>query len=186
LKQTRRQFCLSSAALVGLSLKADRPLAGAFVNDDVGLGHAIRDRGPIGPAKSTVRVLVVIVGGGMAGLSAAWRLHKKGFDQFVVLELGAPALVLIRPADCVTAIVNLLFNAIDELREADLARTITIRGEAMSVQQALLRSVTHVSYHVGQIVYLAKSMCGDRWQSLTIPRGQSDAFNARTMGPGVR
>ena len=91
MKQTRRQFCLSSAALVGLSLKADRPLAGAFVNDDVGLGHAIRDRGPIGPAKSTVRVPVVIVGGGMAGLSAAWRLHKKGFDQFVVLELGAQA-----------------------------------------------------------------------------------------------
>ena len=91
MKQTRRQFCLSSAALVGLSLKADRPLAGAFVNDDVGLGHAIRDRGPIGPARSTVRVPVVIVGGGMAGLSAAWRLQKKGFDQFVVLELGAQA-----------------------------------------------------------------------------------------------
>jgi hypothetical protein len=91
LKQTRRQFCRSSAALVGLSLKADRPLAGAFVNDDVSLGHVIRDRGPIGSAKNTVRVPVVIVGGGMAGLSAAWRLQKKGFDQFLVLEMAARA-----------------------------------------------------------------------------------------------
>ena len=91
LTQTRRQFCLSSAALIGLSLKADRPLAGAFVNDDIGLGHVIRDRGPIGPPKTTVRVPVVIVGGGMAGLSAAWRLQNKGFDQFVVLEMSAQA-----------------------------------------------------------------------------------------------
>ncbi|MEP6592321.1 MAG: FAD-dependent oxidoreductase, partial [Acidobacteriota bacterium] len=87
---TRRQFChLSSAALVGLSLKADRPLAGAFVNDDSLLGHLIRDRAPIGPASTTVRVPVVIVGGGIAGLSAAWRLRNKGFEQFVVLEMGA-------------------------------------------------------------------------------------------------
>ena len=91
LKQTRREFCLSSAALIGLSLKADRPLAGAFVNDDVSLGHVIRDRGPIGPAKTTVRMPVVIVGGGMAGLSAAWRLQKKGFDQFLLLEMSATA-----------------------------------------------------------------------------------------------
>jgi glycine/D-amino acid oxidase-like deaminating enzyme len=88
-KQTRREFCLSSAALVGLSVKADRPLAGRFVNDDVGLGHVVRDRVPIEPAQATVRVPVVIVGGGMAGLSAAWRLQKKGFDRFVLLEMSA-------------------------------------------------------------------------------------------------
>jgi glycine/D-amino acid oxidase-like deaminating enzyme len=87
LKQTRREF-LTSAALIGLSLKADRPLAGAFVNDDVKLGHVIRDRQPFGPAKTTVRLPVVIVGGGISGLSAAWRFQKKGFDQFVVLEMG--------------------------------------------------------------------------------------------------
>jgi glycine/D-amino acid oxidase-like deaminating enzyme len=85
-KQTRREF-LSSAALIGLSVKAARPLAGAFVNDDVSLGHVIRDRQPVGPAKTSVRIPVVIVGGGVAGLSAAWRLQKKGFDQFVLLEM---------------------------------------------------------------------------------------------------
>jgi glycine/D-amino acid oxidase-like deaminating enzyme len=64
-------------------------VAGAFVNDDVGLGHVIRERGPIGPARTTVRVRVVIVGAGIAGLSAAWRLQKRGFDQLVLLEMGA-------------------------------------------------------------------------------------------------
>ena len=34
---------------------------------------------------------VAILGGGVAGLSAAWRLQKKGFDQFVVLEMNADA-----------------------------------------------------------------------------------------------
>jgi len=76
---------------------------------------------------------------------------------------------------------DVLFDAMDSLSEADLERTVAIRAEPLSVQEALLRSVTHVSYHVGQIVYLAKRMCGNRWQSLTIPRGQSEAFNARIM-----
>ena len=92
LTPTRREFCFSSAAaLVGLSIKGDRPVAGSFVNDDVAIGHVIRNRGPIGPARETVRVPIVIVGGGIAGLSAAWRLQKKGFEQFVLLEMNAQA-----------------------------------------------------------------------------------------------
>jgi glycine/D-amino acid oxidase-like deaminating enzyme len=87
---TRRDFCFSAAAaLVGLTIKGDRPIAGSFVHDDAALGHLIRDRRALGAARSTVRIPVVIVGGGIAGLSAAWRLNKRGFDQFVVLELSA-------------------------------------------------------------------------------------------------
>jgi glycine/D-amino acid oxidase-like deaminating enzyme len=86
---TRREFCATAAAaLVGLSIKGDRLIPGAFVNDDVVLGHAIRDRGATGPARESVRIPLVIVGGGMAGLSAAWRLQKRGLDSFVVLEMG--------------------------------------------------------------------------------------------------
>jgi glycine/D-amino acid oxidase-like deaminating enzyme len=92
LKPTRREFVVSAAAaLIGLSAKADRPLAGAFVNDEISLGHVIRGRGAIGAATTTVRVPVVIVGGGIAGLSAAWQLARKGFDQFVLLEMSAQA-----------------------------------------------------------------------------------------------
>jgi glycine/D-amino acid oxidase-like deaminating enzyme len=89
---TRREFCFSSAAaLVGMSIKGDRPIAGSFVNDDAAIGHVIRARSGMGPAARTVRVPVAIVGGGVAGLSAAWRLQKQGFDQFVVLEMSANA-----------------------------------------------------------------------------------------------
>jgi uncharacterized damage-inducible protein DinB len=64
-----------------------------------------------------------------------------------------------------------LFATLGALTDADLSRAVTIRGEAMSVLQALHRSVTHTAYHVGQIVLLAKSFRGAGWRSLTIPRG---------------
>ena len=60
--------------------------------------------------------------------------------------------------------------AIDALAPEDLERTIHIRGEAMTVVEALNRSVTHTAYHVGQIVYLARHFAGDSWTSLTIPK----------------
>ena len=70
-----------------------------------------------------------------------------------------------------------LLNALSSLTDADLIRTVTIRGQALSVIEALQRSVTHVSYHVGQIVYLAKSYRGEEWKSLSIPKGQSQQYN---------
>jgi glycine/D-amino acid oxidase-like deaminating enzyme len=89
-KSTRRQFCVgSAAALVGLSIKGDRRVAGTFVHDEANIGHAIRDRQALPAAREVVRVPVVIVGGGVAGLCAAWRFRKKRFDQFVLLEMSA-------------------------------------------------------------------------------------------------
>ena len=72
-----------------------------------------------------------------------------------------------------------VFGAVEPLSEADLGRTVMIRGEAHSVMQAINRQVAHYSYHVGQIVMLAKHCAGDRWQSLTIPRNRSSEFNRR-------
>jgi len=69
------------------------------------------------------------------------------------------------------------------LTDADLARTVTIRGEALSVLDALQRSVTHTSYHVGQIVFLAKHLRSTSWRTLSIPRGQSKTFS--TAAPRV-
>jgi len=74
---------------------------------------------------------------------------------------------------------NRLFAAIEQLTDADLARTITIRGEAHSVVQAINRQLAHYPHHVGQIVLLAKHFAGDRWQSLSVPRNQSAEFNRK-------
>jgi glycine/D-amino acid oxidase-like deaminating enzyme len=92
LKVARRKFLhATSAALVGLSLKSERPVAGSFVNDSFQIGHLLRDRASVPPAKRTEKFPVVIVGGGIAGLSAAWRLRKRGFTDFVVLEMNPEA-----------------------------------------------------------------------------------------------
>jgi hypothetical protein len=71
-----------------------------------------------------------------------------------------------------------LLGALDDLTDADLTRTIHIRGQAMLVHEALHRSLGHLSYHVGQIVYLAHALCGADWKYLTIPPGGSAAYNA--------
>lgn len=71
-----------------------------------------------------------------------------------------------------------IFETLAPLRSEDLSRTVLIRGEPHSVMQAINRQLTHYAYHVGQIVYLAKHFAGGKWQSLSIPRGQSQRFNA--------
>jgi len=89
LKFTRRKFLQAgSAALVGLSVKGDRPIAGGFVNDSFQMGHLLRDRASFPPPRRTEKHAVVIVGGGIAGLSAAWRLNKRGCKDFVLLEMN--------------------------------------------------------------------------------------------------
>jgi hypothetical protein len=72
-----------------------------------------------------------------------------------------------------------VFTALEPLSDADLARTVTIRGEAHSVMQAINRQVAHYAHHVGQIVLLAKHFAHDRWQSLSVPRNQSSEFNRK-------
>ncbi len=74
-----------------------------------------------------------------------------------------------------------LFGALEPLSEQDMSRTVTIRGEAHSVMQAVNRQLAHYSYHVGQIVFLAKHFKASAWQSLSVPRGQSKAFTARVQ-----
>ena len=74
-----------------------------------------------------------------------------------------------------------LFSALDGLTDADLGRTITIRGEAHSVMQAINRQVAHYAYHCGQIVFLAKHLQSADWKSLSVPRKMSDDFNRRVL-----
>lgn len=71
-----------------------------------------------------------------------------------------------------------LFSALESLTDSDLEKSVSIRGEPLSVLQAISRQLTHYSYHIGQIVYLAKHYAGDAWRSLSIPKGKSAEFNA--------
>jgi hypothetical protein len=74
-----------------------------------------------------------------------------------------------------------VFGALEPLSEPDLQRTVTIRGEAHSVMQAINRQIAHYAYHCGQIVLLARHFKGDQWQSLSIPRGKSQDFERRVL-----
>jgi hypothetical protein len=72
-----------------------------------------------------------------------------------------------------------LLETLHGLSDADLDREVTIRGQRLRVTEALLRSLAHASYHVGQIVYQARGLKGGGWRWLSIPPGQSDQYNAR-------
>jgi hypothetical protein len=72
-----------------------------------------------------------------------------------------------------------LFAALQPLIDADLARTVTIRGEAHSVLQAINRQLAHYPHHIGQIVLLAKYFAHGHWQTLSVPRRGSSEFNRK-------
>ncbi len=74
-----------------------------------------------------------------------------------------------------------VFDAMAPLADSDMNRTVLIRNEPHSVLQAVNRQIAHYSYHVGQIVYLAKHFAGSNWTALTVPRGKSADFNARVV-----
>ncbi|MGE5384707.1 MAG: NAD(P)-binding protein [Betaproteobacteria bacterium] len=86
---SRRDFLLTlgAAALSGCAPLGDPSLPpGDLLGMTLALGHRLRDDG-FPPPSATRRVGIAIVGGGIAGLSAAWRLDKTGFSDFLVLEL---------------------------------------------------------------------------------------------------
>ena len=81
---------------------------------------------------------------------------------------------------------DLLAATVAGLKPGDLQRTVYIRREPHTVLQALNRHLGHLAYHVGQIVQLARHWVGPNWRTLTIPRGQSEAFNqARQRDAGA-
>ena len=70
-----------------------------------------------------------------------------------------------------------LFENVEPLTEDDFSRTVAIRGEPHTVVEAINRQLTHYSYHVGQIVFLAKHLRSSEWKTLSIPRNRSAEFN---------
>ncbi|RAJ81790.1 uncharacterized protein DUF1572 [Chitinophaga dinghuensis] len=75
-----------------------------------------------------------------------------------------------------------LMDTLASLTPEDLEKTVLIRNEPHSVVDAINRQLAHIPYHVGQIVYLGKMILKDQWDSLSIPKGQSEAFNKAKFG----
>jgi len=82
---TRRRFV--GAAVVGVLPKTDRSVAGRFIDNSHLRGHRLQDRGSFSSPAEKTKIPLVIIGGGIAGLSAAWRLDKRGFRDFLLLEM---------------------------------------------------------------------------------------------------
>ncbi|BAV08559.1 Protein of unknown function [Filimonas lacunae] len=74
-----------------------------------------------------------------------------------------------------------LITTLESLQPEDLDKTIYIRTEPLTAYDAILRQLAHYPYHVGQIITIARMLRDDNWQSLSIAKGESDAFN-KNMG----
>lgn len=72
---------------------------------------------------------------------------------------------------------DLVESTVDRLSPRDLGATVFVRAQPHTVLEAVNRQLTHYAYHVGQLVMLARNAAGPRWESLSIPRGQSKSFN---------
>ena len=70
-----------------------------------------------------------------------------------------------------------LFDTLYSLNISDLNKTVLIRNQKLSILDAIHRQLAHYSYHVGQIVFIGKMMCNERWESLSIPKGKSQNYN---------
>ncbi len=72
---------------------------------------------------------------------------------------------------------QVLNNELANLGEADLEKRVSNRGVPFTVHEALARSVTHVAYHVGQMVILARLLTGEDWKWISIPPGKTNEYN---------
>ncbi|MDN4164460.1 DinB family protein [Cytophagales bacterium LB-30] len=77
---------------------------------------------------------------------------------------------------------KVVFDTLNSLKEEDLSKTINIRAQGLTVVEAINRQLTHYASHVGQMIYLAKLICGENWKTLSIPKGGSDTYNSQLMG----
>lgn len=75
----------------------------------------------------------------------------------------------------------LVFDALDPLTDDDLFRIVTIRTEPLTVCQAIFRQISHYSGHTYQMLLLARHLKGPDWQTLSVPKGQSEQYNAQMI-----
>ena len=137
---------------------------------------------------NSVAIIVKHIAGNMRSrwtdfLSTDGEKPDRRRDQEFVLDLGTTREQVLQWWE---AGWSCLFQALDALQPEDLGRTVFIRSEEHSVMQAIQRQIDHYGHHVGQIVLLAKHWKGPQWKTLSIPRGESEAVNARMRGGSGR
>jgi len=75
---------------------------------------------------------------------------------------------------------NCFLTTLESLKKKDLKKTVHIRKEPLSVIDAINRQLAHYPYHIGQIIYIAKIIKNTGWKNLSIPKGESQAYNSST------
>lgn len=130
----------------------------------------------IGPEDNSLAILVKHVSGNMiarwSNLSGDGEPKNRERDlEFIVQEDRAALMAQWERG------WQVLFTALAGLTPERLLETVTVRSESITIVAAVNRQLAHYNYHVGQIVFLAKHFRGEAWQSLSIPKGQSEAFN---------
>lgn len=136
-----------------------------------------------GGGNNSVAILMQHVGGNLRSRFADfltsdgekdWRHRDQEFEDQGLTEQGLH--------DLWRSGWQVLADTLDTLQEADLARPITIRDVEFTVAEALTRSLSHIAYHTGQIVLLARLQQGHDWKSLSIPRGGSEIYRQNPTG----
>ena len=98
-----------------------------------------------------------------------WRIRESEFDN----EISSKKELLDtweKGWDC-------FFTALESLTQEDLSKEIFIRNMGHSVSEAINRQLSHYPYHIGQIVFIGKMITNQDWESLSIPRGDSEKYN---------
>src|SRR5688500_12102357 len=72
---------------------------------------------------------------------------------------------------------NCFLKTLKSLTPEDLGKIIYIRNQGHTVMEAINRQLAHYPYHIGQIIFIGKMVCENGWTSLSIPKGNSKAFN---------
>ena len=103
-----------------------------------------------------------------------WRNRDSEFEDFVTTKKEL--------ISCWDEGWKCLFDALDMVKPEDLNKIVLIRNEEQTVTDAINRQIAHYSYHVGQIVSLAKELKGGGWISLSIPKNKSEEFNRQKFG----
>lgn len=108
----------------------------------------------------------------------SWRKRDEEFEP--VVETRADILRLWEEG------WKLTVDTVAALTPDDLLKTITIRAEPMTAMDAIIRQTAHYSYHVGQMVTLARQLLGSRWQTLSIARGKSKDYKPKQRAGGLK
>ncbi len=133
---------------------------------------------PLREGQNSVAVLVKHLGGNLISRFTDFRTSdgekewRNRDSEFIVQATRDDVMELFAKGYAI------LSSELAALNDSDIHAFVTIRGQQLTISDALCRSLAHMSYHVGEIVQLCRYHKGDDWEYLSIPPNQSDAYNA--------